>query len=156
MDMILLQNLLPPTTLGIFVVAIIVVLLLFALFVNHKSSVNGKNKPLSSTETTVDDYVAAHGDPETILVLDSIRSNELNYVILIYKDEVIVEGKPIKHDSITDVSFFNAQNPYMDKEYHLVITTHDTDNLTIEVPMGNDLENAENIVNQLKGCLAST
>ena len=35
--MVLLQNHVPPETLGILVVAIIVVLVLFALFVNHKT-----------------------------------------------------------------------------------------------------------------------
>ena len=42
----------------------------------------------------------------------------------------------------------------MDKEYHLVLTLSDKDTKTIEVPMGNDLENAENVVEQLKNRLS--
>ena len=57
-------------------------------------------------------------------------------------------------DCIADASFYNAQVPYMDKEYHLVLTLSDKDIITIEVPMGNDLENAEYVVEQLKNRLS--
>ena len=154
MDMVLLQNNVPPETLGILVVAIIVVLVLFALFVNHKTKGGKWDKEISQRATTVDDYIAIHGEPEAILVLDSIKANDLNSVVLVYEEVIIVEGKSIMRDCIADASFYNAQVPYMDKEYHLVLTLSDKDIITIEVPMGNDLENAEYVVEQLKNRLS--
>ena len=152
--MVLLQNHVPPETLVILFVAIIVVLVLFALYVNHKTKGDKWDKEISHRATTVDDYIAIHGEPETILVLDSIRANDLNSVVLVYEEVIVVEGKSIMRDCIADASFYNAQVPYMDKEYHLVLTLSDKDIITIEVPMGNDLENAEYVVEQLKNRLS--
>lgn len=151
--MVLLQYPIPPETLGILVVAIIAALVLFTLFVNRKNK-GDEDRENSPETTTVDDYIALHGEPEAILVLDSIRANDLNSAVLVYGDEIIVEGRSIMRDCIADASFYNAQVPQMDKEYHLVLSLSDKGiKTTVEVPVGNDLENAENVVEQLKNLL---
>ena len=138
----------PPSTLGIFVLAILVVLGGFMLYIKHKSgSGTGINTPTPTT--TVDDYVASHGDPEAIFVLDITRDNELNAVVLVYENELVIEGKTIERDKITDVTFYNAQNPYLDKEYHLVLKSSIPDEPPIEVPVGNDAQYAKDVATQL-------
>lgn len=138
----------PPSTLGIFVVAILVVLGGFMLFIKHKSS-GSECINTQSSDATVDDYVASHGEPEAVFVLDITRSNELNAVVLVYEHEIVIEGTLIERDKIADVSFYNAQNPYLDKEYHLVFTTTIPDKPTIEAHIGNDAQYAKDIATQL-------
>lgn len=146
--MILIQSLLPPATLGILVLAILLVVGGFALFVKYNSRGGHVNKS-SSAATTVDDYVALHGEPQDMFVLDVTRSNELDAVVLVYEHEIVLEGIPLECDKITNVTFYNAQNPYMEKEYRLVINTTTTERSSIEIPMGSDVQHAEDITTQL-------
>lgn len=149
----LLQNLMPPTTLGIFVLAMIVLLCIFVLFVKRNSG-GYINDRRNTSEETVDDYVAMHGEPEEIMVTDATRSNELNAVILVYENEIVIEGQPVQRDKITNVTFYNAQNPYLEKEFHLVISTSVPETPTIETPIGSDAESAKEITARLMSLLS--
>ena len=134
----------------------ILILVLFALLgvfiiVAHKRSdmelavfTAENNKP-----DTVDDYVAAHGEPEDVVVLDATRSNELDHVILVYAHTLIVNGKSIERSKVTDVTFNNANNPYVNCEYQLVLTTTIPDRPTVKTPVGSDSQWASEVATQL-------
>lgn len=146
--MTLIQSLLPLDTLGILVFVLLVFLGGFVIFVKYNSRRSHVNKSSSAT-TTVDDYVALHGEPQAVFVMNVTRSNELDAVVLVYEHEIVLEGKPLECDKITNVTFYNAQNPYMEKEYRLVINTTLTEQPSFEIPMGNDALQAEEITTQL-------
>ncbi len=144
--MILLQYPLSPSAIGILVLAILVALGGFVFFVERRSNKSVTSKVVSAT---VDDYVASNGEPEDVIVLDATRSNELDAVVLVYEKNLVIEGKPVERDKITGVTFFNAQNPYVTSEYHLVVNTTIPEIPSVDTPIGNDAQYAEDIVTQL-------
>jgi hypothetical protein len=148
--MVLLQSLLPPSTLGILVLVMFVFLGVFVFFVKRNSAKDAttKTEP-AKVITTVEDYVAMHGEPDTVFVLDATRSNDIDAVILAYEHEIVVEGQPVEREKVTNVTFYNAQNPYMDKEFRMAISATDPERPSVEVPVGNDAQYAEEIVTQL-------
>ena len=56
-----------------------------------------------------------------------------------------MDGKAYDRDTITDVTFNNAANPYVASDYQLVLTTTLPDKPTIKVAMGSDAERAKEI-----------
>lgn len=148
--MIQLAILIDPTTLGILALVLIVLLGAFIFFVRARS---GRESSETPTETTVEDYVNTHGEPEDVIVLDVTRNNELAAVILVYDHEIIVDGNPVQRDKITNVTFYNAANPYVNSEYLLVITTSLPECPTIETPAGSDAKLASDAATRLAGHL---
>ena len=146
--MILFQTLLSPSALGILVLAMIVLLIGFVMFVKRDSR-GIAPKQIAIEKTSVDDYVASHGEPEAVFVLDATRSNELDAVVLVYEHEIVIEGQPLERDKVSSVTFYNAQNPYVEKEFRLVINTTDPELPSVETPMGCDAQQASEIVTQL-------
>lgn len=136
--------------LGLFVLVLIILLVGFVFYVKYDSGKGTSTAaPKSARAETLDDYVAAHGEPEAVFVLDVTRSNELEAVILAYEQELIIEGKPIARDKVTNVTFYNASNPYVNSEYQLMFTTTLPDKPKIKVPIGTDAEWAKQIAAQI-------
>ena len=144
--MILIQYALSPSELGTLVLVLLVLLGGFVFFAKRNSSRSVASRVAT---VTVDDYVASHGDPEDVIVLDATRSNELDAVVLVYGKDLVIEGKPVQRDKITGVTFNNAQNPYVTNEYHLVLNTTIPETPLIDTPIGSDAQYAEDIVAQL-------
>ena len=141
---------LSPMQLGILTLALFVLLGVF-IYVARKNT----DKDLAALTAqkdepdTVDDYVVAHGEPENVVVLDATRSNELNSVILVYDNELIINGEPIERGKITNVTFNNANNPYVNCDYQLVLTTTIPDKPTVKTPVGSDSQWASEVATQL-------
>lgn len=141
---------LSPMQLGILILALFVLLGVF-IYVARKNS----DKDLAAFTAqkdepdTVDDYVAAHGEPEALVVLDATRSNELNSVVLVYENELVVNGEPIERSKVTNVTFNNANNPYVNCDYQLVLTTTIPDKPTVKTPVGSDSQWASEVATQL-------
>ena len=110
----------------------------------------GERSPQTDAEpSTVDDYIIQHGEPEAIVVLDATRSNELNAVVLVYNHELVVNGESIDRAAVTDVTFNNASNPYVNCDYQMVLTTTLPDNPVVRTPIGSDAEWASEVTRQL-------
>ena len=139
-----------PTTLAIFVIVLLVLLYVFVLFVKHSSN-KGLGKPIvgETDADTVEDYVATHGEPEAVFVLDVTRSNELNAVVLVYEHEVVINGRPVPRDKITKATFYNDANPYLNSDYLLVLHTSLPDQPTIKDSIGTDVEWAKQTTAEL-------
>lgn len=142
---------LSPMQLGILILALFVLLGVFIYFTRERSdkdlaalTAQKKDEP-----DTVDDYVEAHGEPEAVVVLDATRSNELNSVVLVYEHELVVNGEPIERSKVTDVTFNNANNPYVNCDYQLVITTTIPDKTTVKTRVGSDSHWASEVATQL-------
>ena len=144
--MILIQSLLSPSEMGILVLVLLAGLGCFVYFVKRNSS---KSVTSKVSIATVDDYVASHGEPDDVIVLDATRSNELDAVVLVYGKYLVIEGKLVERDKITGITFYNAQNPYVTSEYHLVVNTTIPETPSVETPIGSDAQYAEDIVAQL-------
>ena len=109
-----------------------------------------ERSPQSDAEpTTVDDYIAQHGEPEAMVLLDATRSNELNAVVLIYDHELVVNGESIDRVAVTDITFNNASNPYVNCDYQMVLTTTLPDSPVVRTPIGSDAEWASEVTRQL-------
>ena len=143
-----------PATMWI-VVAFLVALAAFVFFMRRRT---GGSAPTSDVVTaeTVDDYIAAHGTPEEVLVLDATRSDELSAVVLVYENEIVIDCKRIERDKVEGVTFYNAQNPYMASEYTLAVTTADPDCPSAIATIGGDVERARELTTHLAELLSST
>ena len=148
---ILLQTEMPQSTLWTIILAFMVCLTLFTLYLRHDSEKHLKRglAPKDEASDTVEEFVAMHGEPEAEFVLDVTRSNELDGVVLLYEKEIVVNGKVYERDKITDVTFNNAATPYTTSEYQLVLTTSMPDKPVIKAPMGMDAERARGIAADL-------
>ena len=144
---ILLQSAMPQEMQLIIVLVFLACFTIFVLYLRHDSNKHLKNdlSPKTEPSDTVDDYIAMHGEPEAEYVLDATRSNELAAVVLLYEKEIVVDGKAYDRDTITDVTFNNAANPYVASDYQLVLTTTLHEKPTIKVAMGSDAERAKEL-----------
>lgn len=141
---------LSPVQLGILILAVFILLGIFIYVAGKRSDKDlavftaHEDKP-----DTVDDFVEAHGEPETVIVLDATRNNELNCVILVYEHELVVNGEPIERSKVTNVTFNNASTPYTISDYQLVLTTTIPDKPTVKTPVGSDAHWASEVATQL-------
>ncbi len=141
---------LSPMQLGILTLALFVLLGVFIYLARKHSEKDLAAFTAQKDEPdTVDGFVEAHGEPEAVVVLDATRSNELNYVVLVYENELIVNGEPIERGKITNVTFNNANNPYVNSDYQLVLTTTIPDKPTVKAPVGSDSHWASEVTTQL-------
>ncbi len=141
---------LSPMQLGILILALFVLLGVFIYLARKHSDKDLAAFTAQKDEPdTVDGFVEAHGEPEAVVVLDATRSNELNYVVLVYENELIVNGEPIERGKITNVTFNNANNPYVNSDYQLVLTTTIPDKTTVRTRVGSDSQWASEVATQL-------
>lgn len=144
------MNHLSPMQLGILILVLFVLLGVFIYFTRRRSDYDLAVLTAKNDEPdSVDDYVEAHGEPEAVVVLDATRSNELNSVILVYEHELVVNGEPIERSKVTNVTFNNANNPYVNSDYQLVLTTTIPDKTTVKTRVGSDSQWASEVATQL-------
>jgi hypothetical protein len=137
------------------VIAIILFLLIFASLLfseRHKNDVDLiPNLAFENIQTVTETY----GTPDDIVVVNPTRGNQLDGVILVYDEKgfLYINGIILNKNEITDVSFFNAANPYMSNEYQIVIKTTSERNPSVYISVGNELGWAKNVLFQIKGHL---
>lgn len=140
--------LLSPTTMIISFVVVIAALVVLALM-----SKSGSQKRDAIVDDSVDDLLERYGEPDDLLLLDVTRSNDPVAVVLVYSDFIVVEGKRIERDTITDVTFNNAANPYMGTDYQLFIKTTIPNRPKIKLPIGSDPDHARDVTTRLAAIL---
>ncbi len=124
----------------------VVLVAILAVYLHMKRQTDGAEH---AEPETVDAYVAAHGEPDDVIVLDATRSGELLAVVLVYPGEMIIDGQSVKRDAVTSVTFNNAAVPYMNNQYQLVISTTLPDRPTIKVDVGDDAGRASETAQQM-------
>lgn len=130
-------------------VVIVIVLYGFYLYQTKHSDKDHDKQPM-----TVDDYVAANGEPVDVVVLDATRCNELGAVILVYDHTLVVNGTPIDRDQVTNATFNNGAVPYVDNRYQIVLTTTMPEQPTVHIPVGADAKQASEVLQQLNQYLS--
>ena len=130
-------------------VVIVIVLYGFYLYQTKHGDKDNVKPPM-----TVDDYVAANGEPVDVVVLDATRCNELSAVILVYDHILVVNGRPMGRDQVTNATFNNGAVPYVDNRYQIVLTTTMAEQPTVHIPVGADAKFASEVLQQLNQYLS--
>ncbi|MBR1725973.1 MAG: hypothetical protein IJ724_04875 [Muribaculaceae bacterium] len=138
-----------PIAVVVAAIMIVIVLYGFYLYQTKHGDKDNDRQPM-----TVDDYVAANGEPVDMVVLDATRCNELSAVILVYDHTLVVNGQPMGRDLVTNATFNNGAVPYVDNRYQIVLTTTMADQPTVHIPVGADAKLASEVLQQLNQYLS--
>lgn len=133
-----------PYEMGLIVAVVVAMVVLWFVAKHQRDNLGPEKAP-----ETVDDYIAANGEPIDMVVLDPTRSNELIAVVLVYDDTLVIEGRALPREAVTDVTFNNASVPYMNSCYQMVVTTTLPDKPTIKTELGSDAEWAKQVTTQI-------
>lgn len=128
------------------------VLLLYYIF-SRKPFGQNKEERIKKTGSTVDELTAEYGQPEDVIIMNATLANEVNGVILAYKDFFIIGGRRINKSDIKDVTFYNSSDPWAPREYQVVIVTRKPHKEIININVGNDAKWASDITIQLNSNL---
>ncbi len=138
-----------PIAVVVAAIMIVIVLYGFYLYQTRHGDKDNVKQPM-----TVDDYVAANGEPVDVVVLDATRCNELTAVILVYDHTLVVNGTAIDRDRVTHATFNNGAVPYVDNRYQIVLATTMPEQPTIHIPVGADAKQASEVLQQLNQYLS--
>lgn len=133
-----------PVEIGLIFAVVVAMVVLWFVAKHQRDNLGPEKVP-----ATVDDYVAANGEPIDMVVLDPTRSNELIAVVLVYADTLVIEGRALPREAVTDVTFYNASVPYMNSSYQMVVSTTLPDKPTIKADVGSDAEWAKQVTAQI-------
>ena len=125
-------------------VLVAVILLIIWHFHRKGSDVTPERAPV-----TVDEYASENGTPVDVVVLDPTRSNELDAVILVYPQAFVINGERVPRETVRDVTFNNAANPYIAQSYQVVLTTTLPGHPTVSIDVGNDAQWASEVAQQI-------
>lgn len=128
------------------------VLLLYYVF-SRKPFGQDKEERIKKTGGTVDELIAEYGQPEDVIIMNATLANEVNGVILAYKDFFIIGGRRINKSDIKDVTFYNSSDPWAPREYQVVIVTRKPHKEIININVGNDAKWASDITIQINSNL---
>ncbi|MBR4926295.1 MAG: hypothetical protein IKZ61_11185 [Prevotella sp.] len=134
---------------ALIVTGVILTILLFYYIFSRKSQGNNKEEKIKKTGSTVDELTAEYGQPEDVIIMNATLANEVNGVILAYKDFFIIGGRRIYKSDIKDVTFYNSSDPWAPREYQVVIVTKKPHKEIININVGNDAKWASDITIQL-------
>ena len=138
---------------ALIVTGVILTILLFYYIFSRKSQGNNKEVKIKKTGSTVDELTAEYGQPEDVIIMNATLANEVNGVILAYKDFFIIGGRRINKSDIKDVTFYNSSDPWAPREYQVVIVTKKPHKEIININVGNDAKWASDITIQLNSNL---
>lgn len=101
---------------------------------------------------TIEQVTHTYGEPDDLIIVDATRANETEGAILVYETQqfFVICGEKIHFCDIADVTFHNAQLPYAQPEYVVVVTTRLRQPESISISAGQDITWAGDIVAQIK------
>lgn len=138
---------------------LIIIAILNAYFILKQKTRKAKNIPNTLIdEETEDAYIqnamAQYGQPDDIITVSSMLNTNQRKPILVYPDFLLIEGVQIPKKDILDVTFNNSANPYMVSDYQVIINTRIPNHEYIHLSVGNDIEMAGCIADQIRDLLA--
>lgn len=135
----------------LFIVFLFLILLLEWRRNRHEKM--NETKPVS-----VDKLIEKYGDPDDVIVVNTLLGNRSDGVVLVYNDResLIINGQEIKKSMITDVSFTNYAVPYLPEDYIIQIYTKLPGKDLIKIPTGNvsSAVYAKEVVNYIRNVLS--
>jgi hypothetical protein len=95
-----------------------------------------------------------HGEPDDVITISSVLTPTKSMPILVYSDFLIVDGLRVNNDEIKDVTFNNSAVPYVANDYQIIINTTLHGYEFIHISVGNDIEMAQQVTEQLRAALS--
>jgi len=143
-----------------YVIGTLVVIAVFSIyfaFKRKKSNVKNTSNSLIDNETE-DVYIqkstAQYGQPDDIITVSSMLSAIQRKPLLVYPNFLLIEGIKIPKKDIIDVTFNNSANPYVANDYQVIVSTRIPSQEYIHLSVGNDIEMAGQVADQIRGSLA--
>ena len=115
---------------------------------------SGRGRP----DKTVDELTARYGEPDNLVLLNPVKGNDAEGVVLVYdgRGMLIVNGEELRKSDVIDVTFCNAAVPYLPNDYQVVLTTRDRQRPEIHLYTGNDVEWTRQAAEEIRGCVGIT
>ena len=100
---------------------------------------------------SVEEVQEKYGEPDDVVVLNAVRANELQALILFYsaQDKMIVAGEEMKISDMTGVMAKNMATPYTIDEQAVVLNMKDPNRPTVHLRVGYDCGLAGEIAAQI-------
>ena len=108
---------------------------------------------------SVEDVEQEYGKPDSVVVLNAAKANEISDVVLSYPERgiLVVAGREIPMDDITSIAPKNmAIIPYVVDEYAVVINTKNPAEPVIYLRVGYDMGYAQEVAVQIHEILRSS
>lgn len=137
--------------------AIIVVFSAYFALKQNKKNIGNMSKKLIDEDTEdvyIQNSMAQYGQPDDIITVSSMLNANPTKPILVYPDFLLIEGVKIPKKDILDVTFNNRANPYVVSDYQVIINTRIPNHEYIHLSVGNDIEMAGCIADQIRDLLA--
>lgn len=141
---------------AVIVIAMALIVYLIIKLKNNKAEIVSNVQSDKETEDAyIEDCIAQYGQPEDIITTSSIVSTAPSKPVLVYPNFLLINGLNIEKKAITDVTFNNSANPYVNNDYQIVILTSLPDHAEINITIGNDLEMARKTAEEIRASLVS-
>ena len=92
-----------------------------------------------------------YGMPDEVVSVHTFGSPTYDVPLLFYTDFVVLKGRKFEAQDIAEVTFNNRSNPYTTNDYQVVVALTDGEHLSIAI--GNDIDKAKYVVQQLNNFL---
>ena len=70
----------------------------------------------------IGDIIDRYGEPIDIIELNPTRGREVDGSLLVYEDFIVANGKSISKTDVVGITLNNANIPYMENSYQIVLT----------------------------------
>ncbi|MBO4871217.1 MAG: hypothetical protein J5565_04460 [Muribaculaceae bacterium] len=134
-------------------VVLLTIIALATLYFSKKEKKEEETLGHEPSSSDLQDFIAQHGEPQDLIVVNPLANNELEGTILVYDDHLLVAGQEVQRDCIEDITFNNAAIPYINSQYQLVITTNNEVQPVVRMAIGGDAKWAGDVVAQLSEAL---
>jgi hypothetical protein len=111
-------------------------------------------KSFASQDDYLQQMTTQHGEPDDVITISSVLTPTKSMPILVYSDFLIVDGLRVNNDEIKDVTFNNSAVPYVANDYQIIINTTLHGYEFIHISVGNDIEMAQQVTEQLRAALS--
>ena len=92
-----------------------------------------------------------YGMPDEVVSVHTFGSPTYDYPLIFYYYFVLLKGRKLEAQDIAEVTFNNRSNPYTTNDYQVVVALTDGEHLSIAI--GNDIDKAKYVVQQLNNFL---
>ena len=105
---------------------------------------------------SMEEAVAALGDPDESITTDATRANELSGAVLVYKQHglLVVAGEEVNLADIADVNVVNRATPYTVGQHQIVFTLRRKDNPYVRIDVGYDAEYAGTVAEEIMSAIS--
>ena len=134
------------------------IILVVNYFVNRKENNPVLQEMRGRLFHSVEEVELEYGNPDSVVVLNAAKANELSGVVLSYPERgiLVAAGREIPMDNITGIAPKNMAIPYVVDEYVVVINTKNPVEPVIYLRVGYDMGYAQEVAAQIHKILRTS